>query len=231
MRSAMRWGLLLAGLLAGAAQAQSLTAVTGFGSNPGALTMYKYVPGGLPANAPLVVALHGCAQSASNYDAETGWVLLADRWKFALLLPEQTTSNNSSRCFNWFEAGDISRGAGEALSIKQAVDKLKADHASDPARVYVTGLSAGAAMTAVMLATYPEVFAGGAIIAGVPYNCGTGLTNAFSCMNPGSDLTPAQWGNKVRAASSHTGPWPRVSIWHGDADTTVRPANANELVE
>ena len=231
MRSAMRWGLLLAGLLAGAAQAQSLTAVTGFGSNPGALTMYKYLPAGLPANAPLVVALHGCAQSASNYDAETGWVLLADRWKFALLLPEQTTSNNSSRCFNWFEAGDIARGAGEALSIKQAVDKLKADHASDPARVYVTGLSAGAAMTAVMLATYPEVFAGGAIIAGVPYNCGTGLTNAFSCMNPGSDLTPAQWGNKVRAASSHTGPWPRVSIWHGDADTTVRPANANELVE
>jgi poly(hydroxyalkanoate) depolymerase family esterase len=231
MRSAMRWGLLWAGLLAGAAQAQSLTAVTGFGSNPGALTMFKYVPAGLPANAPLVVALHGCAQSASNYDAETGWVLLADRWKFALLLPEQTTSNNSSRCFNWFEAGDIARGAGEALSIKQAVDKLKADHASDPARVYVTGLSAGAAMTAVMLATYPEVFAGGAIIAGVPYNCGTGLTNAFSCMNPGSDLTPAQWGNKVRAASSHSGPWPLVSIWHGDADTTVRPANANELVE
>ncbi|MCP5477162.1 MAG: PHB depolymerase family esterase [Rhodanobacteraceae bacterium] len=209
----------------------ALTQVSGFGSNPGSLTMFKYVPSGLPANAPLVVALHGCAQSASSYDEETGWVLLADRWKFALLLPEQTTSNNSSRCFNWFEAGDIGRGAGEALSIKQMVDKMKADHLSDPARVYVTGLSAGGAFTAVMLATYPDVFAGGAIVAGVPYNCGTGLTAAFSCMNPGSDLSPTAWGNKVRAASSHNGPWPIVSIWHGDADTTVRPANANESME
>lgn len=211
--------------------AQSLTQVTGFGSNPGNLLMYKYVPAGLAAGAPLVVALHGCAQSASNYDAETGWVLLADRWKFALLLPEQQTGNNSSRCFNWFEAGDIARGGGEALSIKQMVDKMKTDHLSDPARVYVTGLSAGGAFTSVLLATYPEVFAGGAVVAGVPYNCGTGLTNAFSCMNPGSDLSPAAWGNKVRAASSYSGPWPIVSIWHGDADTTVRPANANESME
>lgn len=220
-----------AGLLMQAASAQTLTPVTGFGSNPGALSAFKYIPSGLPAGAPLVVALHGCAQSASNYDAETGWVLLADRWKFALLLPEQSTANNSSRCFNWFEAGDIARGAGEALSIKQAVDKVRSDHLLDPARIYVTGLSAGGAMTAVMMATYPDVFAGGAIIAGVPYQCGTGLTQAFSCMNPGSDLSPAQWGNRVRAASSHAGPWPRVSIWHGDADTTVRPANAQESME
>lgn len=221
----------MVGSTASALQAQSLTQVTGFGSNPGNLLMYKYIPAGLPAGAPLVVALHGCSQSASNYDAETGWTLLADRWKFALLLPEEQTSNNSSRCFNWFEPGDIARGGGEALSIKQMVDRIKTDHLSDPARVYVTGLSAGGAFTSVMLATYPEVFAGGAVVAGVPYNCGTGLTNAFSCMNPGSDLSAAAWGNKVRAASSHTGPWPIVSIWHGDADTTVRPANANESME
>lgn len=207
------------------------TQVTGFGSNPGNLQMFRYVPAGLPANAPVVVALHGCAQSASNYDAETGWVLLADRWKFTLVLPQQQTGNNSSRCFNWFEAGDISRGQGEALSIKQMVDRTLSDQAADPARVYVTGLSAGGAMTSVMLATYPDVFAGGAVIAGIPYNCGTGTSAAFSCMNPGSDLSPASWGNKVRAASSHGGPWPIVSIWHGDADTTVRPVNATESME
>ena len=231
MKQVVQASLLLLGMSACAAQAQSLTQVTGFGSNPGALTMFKYVPSGLPANAPLVVALHGCSQSASNYDAETGWVLLADRWKFALLLPEQTSGNNSSRCFNWFEAGDIARGAGEALSVKQMVDRMKSDHFSDPARVFVTGLSAGGAFTSVMLATYPDVFAGGAIVAGVPYNCGTGVSAAFSCMNPGSDQTPASWGSKVRAASGHSGPWPKVSIWHGDADTTVRPANANESME
>jgi poly(hydroxyalkanoate) depolymerase family esterase len=231
MKLLLRVGLLSLCALVLPDSAWALTQVSAFGSNPGALTMYKYVPAGLPANAPVVVALHGCAQSASNYDAETGWVLLADRWKFALVLPEQGTGNNSSRCFNWFEAGDIARGGGEALSIKQMVDKMKTDHASDPSRIYVTGLSAGGAFTAVMLAAYPDVFAGGAIVAGVPYNCGTGLTAAFSCMNPGSDLSPAAWGNKVRAASSHNGPWPIVSIWHGDADTTVRPANANESME
>jgi poly(hydroxyalkanoate) depolymerase family esterase len=233
MRLVTALRLLLAGLLccSAPALAQSLTAVGNFGSNPGNLSMYKYVPAGLASGAPLVVALHGCSQQASAYDAETGWVLLAERWRFALLLPEQATGNNSSRCFNWFENGDITRGQGEALSVMQMVDRMKADHGSDPGRIFVTGLSAGAAFTAVMLATYPEVFAGGAIVAGIPYRCGTGLTQAFSCMNPGSDFTPSNWGGKVRAASSHGGPWPRVSIWHGDADTTVRPANMNEAME
>jgi hypothetical protein len=111
------------------------------------------------------------------------------------------------------------------------VDRMRTDHASDPARVYVTGLSAGGAMTAVMLAAYPEVFAGGAIVAGLPYRCATSQSAAFSCMNPGTDLTPVQWGDKVRAASSHTGAWPIVSIWHGDSDYVVRPANLTESMQ
>lgn len=229
----LRWQaaafLAIAGLLCLPAFAQ--TEVTGFGSNPGNLRMFKYVPPGLPANAPLVVAMHGCSQSAASYDAETGWQMLAQRWQFALLLPQQQSANNSSTCFNWFEAGDTARGSGEALSIKQMVDRMRTDHGSDPARVYVTGLSAGGAMTAVMMAAYPEVFAGGAIVAGLPYRCATSQSAAFGCMNPGTDLTPAQWGDKVRAASSHTGPWPIVSIWHGDSDYVVRPANLTESMQ
>lgn len=220
---------LLCALAAPAASAQ--VEVTGFGSNPGNLRMFKHVPSALPAGAPLVVALHGCAQSASSYDNETGWQLFADRFRFALLLPQQPSANNASSCFNWFENGDITRGQGEALSIKQMVDRMIADHGIAPSRVYITGLSAGGAMTAVMLATYPDVFAGGAIIAGIPHRCGVGQSAAFSCMNPGSNLTPAQWGDKVRAASSWTGPWPIVSIWHGDADYTVRPMNLTESME
>ncbi|HET6782898.1 MAG TPA: PHB depolymerase family esterase [Pseudoxanthomonas sp.] len=229
----LRWQaaafLAIAGLLCLPAFAQ--TEVTGFGSNPGNLRMFKYVPSGLPTNAPLVVAMHGCSQSAASYDAETGWQMLAQRWQFALLLPQQQSANNSSTCFNWFEAGDTARGSGEALSIKQMVDRMRTDHGSDPARVYVTGLSAGGAMTAVMMAAYPEVFAGGAIVAGLPYRCATSQSAAFGCMNPGTDLTPAQWGDKVRAASSHTGPWPIVSIWHGDSDYVVRPANLAESMQ
>ncbi len=222
--------LLLAMALQAPALAQS--EVTGFGGNPGALRMFKYVPAGLPANSPLVVALHGCAQSAPSYDAETGWQMLADRWQFALVLPQQQSANNSSGCFNWFESGDTARGQGETLSIKQMVDRMIADHAIAPSRVYVTGLSAGGAMTAAMLAAYPDVFAGGAILSGLPYRCATTQSAAFSCMNPGTNLAPAQWGDRVRAAyPSWTGPWPLVSIWHGDADYTVRPMNLTESME
>lgn len=216
--------------IAGTARAQ--TEVTGFGSNPGNLRMFKHVPAGLPANAPLVVALHGCSQGAANYDDEPGWRMLANRWNFALLLPEQQSANNSSRCFNWFETGDTARGVGEALSIKQMVDRMKTDHGVDAARVYVTGLSAGGAMTAVLLATYPDVFAGGAIVAGIPYRCATSTSSAFGCMNPGTDLTPAQWGDRVRNAyAGYGGPRPIVSIWHGGSDSVVAAMNLTEHMQ
>lgn len=220
---------LLFALIASPAFAQ--TEVTGFGSNPGNLRMFKYVPSGLSTNAPLVVALHGCSQTAANYDAETGWQLFADRFRFALLLPQQQSANNASSCFNWFETADTSRDQGETLSIKQMVDRMIVDHGTAASRVYITGLSAGGGMTSTMLAAYPDVFAGGAIIAGLPHRCATSQSAAFSCMNPGSNLTPAQWGDKVRASSTWTGAWPIVSIWHGDGDYVVRPMNLTESME
>ncbi len=212
------------------ADAASLQEIAGFGSNPGNLRMFRYTPPGLEAGRPVVVALHGCTQSATAYDDEPGWVALAEREGFALVLPEQQSANNSSKCFNWFEQSDTARGSGEALSIKQMVDRTLSDLGSDAGRVFVTGLSAGGAMAAVMLASYPEVFAGGAIVAGLPYRCATSLMQAFSCQNPGVDLTPKQWGDKVRAATTPTR-WPKVSIWHGTADYTVAYRNLTELIE
>ncbi|MEV8309729.1 PHB depolymerase family esterase [Streptomyces flavidovirens] len=215
-----------------AARAASLTEVTGFGTNPGNLRMFRYVPDGLPAGRPLVVAMHGCTQSAAAFDAETGWTAMADRWGFALLLPQQQSGNNSNACFNWFEPADIKRGSGEALSVKQMTDRMKSDLGSDPARVHATGLSAGAAMTNVMLAAYPGVFASGAPVAGLPYACATSVAAAFTCMSPGTNLSPSAWGDKVRAAyPGYAGPWPTVSVWHGTSDTTVVPANMRETVE
>src|SRR5688500_4913085 len=84
-------------------QDRHLTAQHDFGSNPGNLAMLKYVPDNLPAQAPLVVILHGCGQKAAGYDIGAGWSELADRWGFALLLPEQQMSNNVGGCFNWFD--------------------------------------------------------------------------------------------------------------------------------
>jgi poly(hydroxyalkanoate) depolymerase family esterase len=216
----------------GLAQVQSrLTAVTSFGTNPGNLRMYKHVPTNMPANAPLVVAMHGCTQTAAGYEA-TGWTALANILKFYVVYPEQVSGNNQNTCFNWFEPGDIARGQGEALSIKQMVDTMKAAHSIDASRVFVTGLSAGGAMTHVMAATYPDVFAGAAVMAGVPYKCATSMTDAFSCMSPGVDKTPTAWRELVRGAySGYTGAYPRISLWHGTSDYTVKNTNLTEALE
>ncbi|MFJ5234668.1 PHB depolymerase family esterase [Kitasatospora sp. NPDC088391] len=223
---------LAAGLLTGAPQASAAgpVQVTGFGSNPGNLAMYSYVPAGLPAGKPLVVALHGCTQTAADYYNGSGWAQLADRWGFALVLPQTGAANNALSCFSWFDSSKDTRGRGEALSVKQMVDKAVAAYGSDPSRVYVTGLSAGAGMAADLLADYPDVFAGGSIAAGLPAQCATTQSAAAGCQNGSRNLTPAQWGDKVRAsAPGWTGPWPRVAIWQGTSDSTVAPVNATEL--
>ncbi len=209
----------------------ALTQVTSFGTNPGNLKMFTHVPASMPANAPLVVAMHGCTQTAAAYEA-TGWTALANQLKFYVVYPEQQSGNNQNGCFNWFEPGDIARGQGEALSIKQMVDHMKATYSIDPGRVFVTGLSAGGAMTHVMAATYPDVFSGAAVMAGVPYKCATTMNDAFSCMSPGADKTPTVWRDLVRNAySTYTGPYPKVSIWHGTSDYTVKNTNLTEAVE
>ena len=218
-------------VLAAPAQAATLTQVTGFGSNPGNLLMYQYVPDGLATSRPVVVVLHGCSQTASSVDNETGWTHWADVYQFSLVLPQQQNKNNAGKCFNWFLPGDQTRGQGEALSIKQMTDWMIANHGSDGSRIYVTGLSAGAAMTSVMIATYPDVFKGGAIVAGVPYLCASSAAQTTACNNGTNIETPQQWGDKVRAASSWTGPWPKVSIWHGTADGTVNYQNLTEIMK
>lgn len=208
-----------------------LSELSGFGSNPGALRARFYVPPSLPASAALVVVLHGCTQDASGYDHGSGWSRLADEQGFALLYPEQQRGNNANLCFNWFNRSDTQRDAGEALSIRQMVAAMTAAYPIDPARIFVTGLSAGGAMTSVMLATYPEVFAGGAIIAGLPYGTAASIPEAFDRMRAHGGPPATALGALVGAASAHTGPWPTISVWHGDSDATVSHANSAHIVE
>ncbi|MGC9536306.1 extracellular catalytic domain type 1 short-chain-length polyhydroxyalkanoate depolymerase [Streptomyces sp. UG1] len=223
--------LLAAFLTPGRATAASLQEVTGFGTNPGALRMFRYVPDGLPAGRPVVVALHGCTQNASGYGTGTGWLQLADRWGFSVVLPQQQSANNASSCFNWFQSGDIARGQGEAASVAQMVDRQLADVSGAASRVYVTGLSAGGGMTAVMMATYPEKFAAGGIVAGLPYGCAQAAWSPYVCMYVGATQTPQQWGDRVRAARpGHTGPWPTLVAFQGTADHTVKPVNMTDLM-
>jgi feruloyl esterase len=206
-----------------------LIEVREFGSNPGALRMFKYVPA--RRNSALVVVLHGCAQTAASYDLGAGWSTLADRYGFALLLPQQQISNNPSNGFNWFLPGDTERGKGEARSIRDMIETAIVEHGIDRRRVFITGLSAGGAMACVMLATYPELFAAGAVIAGLPFGTATTLNEALESMVHVRARSAYEWGDLVRTASRHRGPWPRLSVWHGGADAVVKRENADQIVK
>jgi len=201
-----------------------------FGTNPGALNAKIYVPQKAAEKPALVVVLHGCTQNAEGYDRGSGWSQLADEQGFLLLFPEQQRANNPNRCFNWFSPADNGRDRGEALSIHQMIMAMVDIHRADPTRIFVTGLSAGGAMTSVMLASYPELFAGGAIIAGLPYGSASNIPQALEAMRGAGAFSAEDMGDRVRRASDHDGPWPRISIWHGSADATVSSTNADAIL-
>jgi len=193
--------------------------------------MFSFVPGGHQQRPALVVVLHGCGQSAAGYDLGAGWSTLAKHYGFVLLMPEQQPANNANGCFNWFNPEDTARDSGEACSIRQMIARMVREHKIDGRRIFVTGLSAGGAMTSVMLATYPEVFAGGAVIAGLPFGVASNVREALNGMFQSHSRPASELGDLVRHASHHKGPWPKILVWHGSADRTVNPANANEIVK
>jgi poly(hydroxyalkanoate) depolymerase family esterase len=207
--------------------------VKSFGSNPGNLRMYIYVPAGMPAApAPLVVVLHGCNITATAYATASGWNELADEYKLYVVYPEQQAANNNYTCFNWFNPPDYLRDQGESASILQMVQQTKKDHAIDDNKVFVTGLSAGGAMAVNLGATYPDVFAGVGAMAAIPYGCANDANSGFACMDPGVDQTPTQWGAKAKGAhSGYTGPYPVMTVFHGSADGTISDMNLTEIVD
>lgn len=211
-----------------------ITEVAEFGSNPGRLRMGLHVPSPAPApGAPLVVVLHGCGQSGGDFAREAGWIALSERLRLPLLLPEQSGDNNPNGCFNWFRPIDVTRGRGEVLSIRQMAAEAVRRFRSDPRQVFVVGLSAGGALAAALLAAYPDVFAAGAAVAGLPVGCARTPAQAYGCMaDGGPERTPLEWAARARAVgpARFRGPWPRISIWHGAQDRTVDRRNADNLV-
>lgn len=243
---------ILLPLLLTAQPALALEELTGF-DNRGHLKGYLHAPAEAP-DLPLVVALHGCTQDASHFDDETGLTALADATPFLLLLPEQQPTNMFRNCFRFFDTADNRPGKGESASIMAMIDTVIASHHADPNRVYILGLSAGGAMTAVMLANHPDRFAGGAILAGLPFDCnrpagfwdwgwysrlwfsGWAEENiaSYTCGlfgTPATDRAPDTWAGYIRTVSDPPETWPKLSLWQGRADETVDPANLRELTE
>ncbi len=177
---------------------------------------YKlYVPKNLPRQAPLLVMLHGCTQTAEDFAAGTRMNELAEAQGFIVLYPEQIASANAQRCWNWFNPADQHRGQGEPALIAGMTEAVRDEFGADPRRVFVAGLSAGGAQAAILGAAYPEIFAAIGVHSGLACGAAHDVGSAFAAMRQGK---PGQGSLTVPAI-----------IFHGDRDTTVNPRNADEV--
>lgn len=213
---------------------QKLQTVKNFGANPGRLKMYIYNPPGLSANAhaPLVVVLHGCTQNAKIVAKQTDWNKLAATYGFRVLYAQQRIINNPCGCFNFYRPKDIDKNKGEDYSIEQMTEYMINHYNADTANIYITGLSAGAAMAVVEMADYPQLFKAGAIFAGGAYKTGTNIFSAMAGMYGFISMSPEHWASLVKAQNpAYNGAWPRVIVYHGNADLVVNPRNAKQIVK
>ncbi|MBN2192410.1 MAG: PHB depolymerase family esterase [Polyangiaceae bacterium] len=178
------------------------------------LGMDLYTPTNPDPSPGIVVAIHYCS---GNSGAAHGWFQsLADQYGFLIVTPD-----SAGNCF------DAAPGRnGERATIVQMVEYVLEQHDADPSRVFAAGASSGACMTNALMASYPDVFAGGSVLAGVPAGFWSGGTECGACGQNPPNNSAQQWGDIVRNASgNYSGPWPRVQLWHGTSDTTLNYSN------
>ncbi len=171
---------------------------------------------------PLVVMLHGCTQSPDDFAAGTRMNLIAEEQNCFVVYPAQPSHANQAKCWNWFRTADQQRGSGEPSLIAGITRQIIDDYSVDIKRVYVGGLSAGAAAAAVLGVTYDDFYAAIGIHSGLPCGVATDLPSALAAMRQGGS------GPKVTSVSRP--PVPTI-IFHGDRDTTVHPDNGSQILE
>lgn len=205
-----------------------------FSNDVGSRAYKVYVPAG-KSDAPraMIVMLHGCTQSADDFAAGTQMNRLADEHGFMVVYPEQAAHANASKCWNWFKPQDQLRGAGEPSLIAGIVGEVAQRNGADPRRIYVAGLSAGAAMAVVLGETYPELFAGVGAHSGLPYGSAHDIPSALAAMKggrsgmPGLKNGPGAAGTPLRKAVQAV----PVIVFHGDRDHTVQQTNGAHIVQ
>ncbi|MEA4813767.1 MAG: PHB depolymerase family esterase, partial [Oscillospiraceae bacterium] len=186
----------------------------------------SYVSG---TSVPLMVMLHGGTQDPTVFATGTQMNALAEEEDFIVLYPEQPSSANSSKCWNWFLPEDQSRGSGEPALIVGMVNQIKSQYSIDNSRVFVAGLSAGAAMSVILGAAYPDVFSGIGVASGLEYKAATDMIGAFSAMSSGGPAPATQGQLAYNAMGSYASTVP-VIVFQGSSDYTVYPVNGNQVL-
>ena len=191
-----------------------------------------YLPAGYAPSRKhmLVVLLHGCTQDAADIARGTRIAEHADRDGFIALLPEQPESANAKKCWNWYDPAHQSRDAGEPSIIAGMTAQVVADYPIDPARVHLAGISAGAAMAALVAVAYPERYASVALHSGIAWRAATNVMSALGVMakGPGDAAADALGSAASAAMGTRSRPIPALVI-HGGSDKVVSPANAAAL--
>ena len=205
--------------------------IEGIYTNPAGSRAYKvYIPSRYQGQAlPLVVMLHGGTQTPDDFAAGTRMNLIAEEQTCLVVYPAQPSHANPAKCWNWFRADDQRRGRGEPSLIAGITRQVMQDYSVDPRRVYVGGLSAGAAAAAVMGATYPELYAAIAVHSGLACGAADDLISAFAAMRQGySPYSSAS--SEATDILEDEQPFVPTIVFHGDRDYIVHPRNADHVI-
>lgn len=213
-------------------EVKKLSEITEFGDNPGNLRMFVHSNVQKGKNKlPLVIVLHGCGENAEAVAKLTGWNKLADLNDFVVVYPQQKILNNPNLCFNWFLDKDIEKGRGECESIFQMISYAKRNYSIDSNRIYITGLSAGAAMSLVMTATHPQLFKCGAIFAGAAYKIATNPKDGFGGMFGKKHIPKDALIKNVKNQNpEYKGQYPTIIVYQGLNDPIVNPKSTKYII-
>jgi poly(hydroxyalkanoate) depolymerase family esterase len=211
----------------------TLTEVTDFGPNPTGLQMFVYVPSSVKPHPAILMVLHYCTGSGPAMFGGTRFASLADQYGFIAIYP---SAPRDGHCFDVSSPGALTHnGNSDPVGLVSMVRYAQRHLHGDRERVFVTGISSGAMMTNVLLGDYPDVFAAGSAMSGVPFACFATTDGSMwnsTCANGQSIKTAQEWGDLARGAfPGYRGPRPRMQLWHGTADTILYYPNFGEEVK